>query len=98
MFDITEIILAAIELLMAIAACLLIPYLKSKLNTETLAQIDLWATAAVRAAEMYFAGAGRGEEKKAYVIEFLAKKGFKLDAESIDAMIEAAVQKLKKNG
>ncbi|MBS6833541.1 MAG: hypothetical protein KH216_12100, partial [Clostridiales bacterium] len=33
----------------------------------------------------------RGAEKKAYVVEFLNSKGFKIDAETLDKLIEAAV-------
>ena len=37
----------------------------------------------------------RGQEKKEYVLAFLNSKGYKLDTESIDNMIEAAVLKLQ---
>ena len=36
-------------------------------------------------------GTGRGEEKKAYVVKFLQEKGFTLDPDSLDKLIEAAV-------
>ena len=49
---------------------------------------------AVAAAEQLYKGAGRGAEKKAYVLEFLKKNGFTIDMDAIDAMIEAAVQQL----
>ena len=35
--------------------------------------------------------AAGGAEKKAYVVEFLNSKGFKIDAETLDKLIEAAV-------
>ena len=35
-----------------------------------------------------------GEKKKQYVLDFLADKGFTLDPNSINAMIEAAVKEL----
>ena len=38
-----------------------------------------------------YTGSGRGAEKKAYVVEFLNSKGFKIDAETLDKLIEAAV-------
>ena len=44
---------------------------------------------------MIYTGTGRGQEKKEYVLAFLNSKGYKLDTESIDNMIEAAVLKLQ---
>ena len=44
---------------------------------------------------MIYNGTGRGEEKKAYVVKFLNSKGFTLNTEEIDNLIEAAVLKLK---
>lgn len=51
----------------------------------------MWVTVAVEAAEQLYTGSGRGAEKKAYVVEFLNSKGFKIDAETLDKLIEAAV-------
>ena len=45
----------------------------------------------VAAAEQLYKGQGRGEEKKKYVLEFLASMGFTVDEEAINAAIEAAV-------
>ena len=50
-----------------------------------------WAQKATEAAEQLYTGSGRGAEKKAYVVEFLNSKGFKIDAETLDKLIEAAV-------
>ena len=36
-------------------------------------------------------GSGRGAEKKAYVVQFLQEKGFTIDPDSLDKLIEAAV-------
>jgi hypothetical protein len=49
----------------------------------------MWVTVAVEAAEQIYTGSGRGAEKKAYVIDFLTEKGFKIDADSLDKLIEA---------
>ena len=54
-------------------------------------KIKMWVTVAVEAAEQLYTGSGRGAEKKAYVVEFLNSKGFKIDAETLDKLIEAAV-------
>ena len=54
---------------------------------------------AVEAAEMIYVGTGRGEEKKAYVVQYLNSKGYTLDADSINNLIESAVLELKtRNG
>ena len=52
----------------------------------------------VAAAEQLYKGAGRGEEKKQYVIDFLKQKGFKVDEESVSNAIEAAVKQLNTEG
>ena len=47
-------------------------------------------------AEQIYVGAGRGEEKKAYVLEWLAARNITVDTDKLDAMIEAAVYELGK--
>lgn len=44
--------------------------------------------------EQLYEGQGRGEEKKKYVLEFLASMGFTVDEEAVNAAIEAAVNQL----
>lgn len=58
------------------------------------AEINAWVKIAVTAAEQIYRGSGRGEEKKAYVLNWLAEHGITLDEERIDALIEAAVYEL----
>ena len=96
MTNITPIIEAVVALIAAVISCFLIPYIKSKYGAEKLAEIEKWVKIAVKAAEQLFAGEGRGEEKKAFVVEFLGQKGFSLDAGSLDKMIEAAVLEMNK--
>ena len=60
------------------------------------AEINGWVRIAVSAAEQIYVGSGRGQEKKAYVINWLAEHGVTLDETRLDAMIEAAVYDLKK--
>lgn len=94
MFDITPIVEAIFALLAAVVAYILIPYIKSKTSVEQQQNINGWIKIAVAAAEQIYIGAGRGAEKKLYVLDFLESKGFKLDANSVDAMVEAAVLEL----
>lgn len=94
MTDLTPIVNAVIALIAAIVTTFLIPWIKSKIDAAKLAQIVEWVGIAVRAAEQIYNESGMGEKKKQYVLDFLASKGFTLDPNSINAMIEAAVKEL----
>ena len=91
MVDLTPIITAVLTLIFSLITAFLIPYIKTKVSAEQFATIKLWA------AEMLYVGSGRGEEKKKYVIEFLNSKGFTLNAEEIENLIESAVLELKQS-
>ena len=95
MMDFTPIFQALIALAAAIVTGILIPYIKSKTNAQQQETIIQWIAIAVSAAEQIYAGPGRGEEKKAYVLQWLADRGMKLDGQAVDAAIEAAVYRLK---
>ena len=89
--DITSIVEAVLALIGAIITVFVIPWLKSKTDAAQLEKIKMWVTVAVEAAEQLYVGSGRGAEKKAYVVQFLQEKGFTLDPDSLDKLIEAAV-------
>lgn len=91
MIDLTPIMEAIIALVVAVITAFVIPWLKGKIDADKLGQIKLWVTVAVEAAEQLYNGTGRGEEKKAYVVKFLQEKGFTIDPDSLDKLIEAAV-------
>lgn len=95
--DLTQIIVAVITLIFGLIAKYAIPYLKEKYSTEQLEKMKLWAKVAVEAAEMLYVGSGRGEEKKKYVLDFLQSKGFSVDFETIENLLESAVLELKKD-
>ena len=95
MIDLTEIIIALVGLVATVLTAFLVPYLKQKMSAEKFGEMQMWANIAVKAAEMLYAGTGRGEEKKAYVTEFLNSKGYTLDTASIENMIEAAVLEMQ---
>ena len=92
--DITTIIEAAAALVAAVITAVVIPYIKSRTTAQQQAEINAWVKIAVTAAEQIYRGSGRGEEKKAYVLNWLAEHGITLDEERIDALIEAAVYEL----
>ena len=94
MIDITPIVNAVIALIAAIITVFLIPWIKSKVEAEKLSKIMRWVRIAVDAAEQIYKESGMGEKKKQYVLDFLEGKGFTIDPNSIDAMIEAAVLSL----
>ena len=95
MIDLTPVFNAIIALAAALATAFLIPWIRSKTTAEQRDELLIWVDIAVAAAEQIFAGSGRGEEKKAYVLKFLEERGFKVDFESLDMLIEAAVKKMK---
>lgn len=95
MVDLTPIITAVLTLIFSLITAFLIPYIKAKTTDEQFNTIKLWVQVAVQAAEMLYVGSGRGEEKKQYVIEFLKSKGFTLNAEEIENLIESAILELK---
>lgn len=94
-FDITPVMEAVAALLAAVITAIVIPYIKTKTTTDQQRQINTWVQIAVSAAEQIYNGPGRGEDKKKYVVEWLRQHGVTVDADKLDAMIEAAVYDLK---
>lgn len=92
--NITPIVEAVAALIAAVITAFVVPYIKSRTTTNQQQQINAWVRVAVAAAEQIYVGSGRGEEKKAYVLNWLAERGITLDASRIDALIEAAVYEL----
>lgn len=92
--DITTIIEAVFALAAAVITAIVIPYIKSRTTAQQQAEINAWVKIAVAAAEQIYTGSGRGEEKKAYVLNWLAEHGITMDEERINALIEAAVYDL----
>lgn len=95
MTDITQILMATMTLIMSVITAFLIPYLKEKIGEKRFAELSRWVSVAVTAAEQIYVGSGRGEEKKAYVLEFLNSKGFTVDTNVLDNLIESAVYAMK---
>ena len=93
--DITRIVEAVIGLLLLVLTGYAIPILRAKLSADQLAIIKAWVRIAVYAAEQIFVGSGKGTAKKEYVYAFLESKGFKIDEDSIDNLIESSVLELK---
>lgn len=92
-----DILLKALAVIIqAVIAAVLVPWIKSKVDEKKIEKLRLWVDYAVEAAEQIYSENNAGVDKKAYVLEFLANKGIKADAETIDMLIEAAVYTLPK--
>ena len=95
MKDYTTLFEGILTVLFALVTLYVIPWIKSKLTAEELADIIKWVKIAVQAAEMIYKESGMGKVKKDYVLTFLADKGIKYDERQIDSLIESAVLELK---
>ena len=95
MIDLTPVFNAVIALAAALATAFLIPWIRSKTTAEQRDELLIWVDIAVAAAEQIFTGSGKGDEKKEYVLKFLEERGFKVDFETLNMLIESAVKELK---
>ena len=95
MIDLTPIVNALITLIGLLLTTFLIPWIKLKVSTEKLEEIRKWTSVGVKAAEMIYKESGMGEAKKNYVRKVLEGKGYKLDVDTVDALIEATVREMQ---
>ena len=96
MNDYTALFEGIIMVLAALITIFVIPWLRSKISAEDLAEIMKWVKIAVQAAEMIYKESGMGQQKKKYVETFLTDLGIRYDQQQIDNLIESAVLELKK--
>lgn len=92
-YNITAIIKAVVELVVALVLLFVVPWLKKKVGAERMADFLGWVDIGVAAAEQLFNSTAT-QAKKQYVIDFLREKGFTYNELEVDAAIEAAVIKL----
>lgn len=88
--NLTEIIKAVIALVSVLITGLLIPYIRTKMDTEKFAKLSELVNIFVGAAEQLYTSE-QGTEKKQYVLAKLAEAGYRVEEAEIDAMIESAV-------
>lgn len=93
MTDLTSIINAFIALCAALVTAFVIPWVKSKTTAQSRETLLTWVNIAVSAAEKLYKTT-EAQEKKQYVLRFLANKGYDLNDEEIENTIEAEVLKL----
>lgn len=96
--DITAIVNAGIALIVAVITIWLVPWIKSITTAQQREDLIVWVKIAVAAAEQIYIGDKRGAEKKQYVLDFLAKYGFSVNEDRVNAAIEAAVRELNSEG
>ena len=96
MIDLTPLAEAVIALLAALITVYVIPWIKSQTTTAQREELNAWVKIAVQAAEQIYTEPGLGATKKQYVLDYLDSKGFALDEDSLDKMIEAAVLEINK--
>lgn len=95
MMDLTPIVRALITLMAAAVTAFLVPWLKARMTREQRETLMAAVSIAVDAAEQLYRGEGRGAEKKEYARTLLRKEGYDVDAEAVNAAVEAAVLALK---
>lgn len=95
MIDLTPIVNAFITLIGLLLTTFLIPWIRTKISNEKLKEIQKWTSVGVKAAEMIYTESGMGDAKKKYVRKFLESKGYKLDIDTVDALIEATVRDMQ---
>ncbi len=95
--DITPICNIIIALVSTVVSAFLIPYIKSRISESNQIKLVNLVQVAVSAAEQ-IAQLTESTDKKMYVVDFLKRKGYTVNADDIgdeiNALIEAAVYEL----
>ena len=97
-----DIVFEVVKVVVMVAALIitryLVPWLKEKIGADRLAVAEKWTRYAVLKAQQVLWEQG-GQDKKAYVTEFLKEiltvKNIALSDEQLDVLIEAAVKQMK---
>lgn len=99
-----EIFLMVLEVVLTLAVAVItgvvVPYIRSKIETDKLSKLDYYVKLGIRSAEQIFDGDGKGEEKKKYVVNYITEiinRNLKLDItpEELDTIIEGMVNNVK---
>ena len=95
MIDITPLLNALIAVAAVLITAFLIPWIKSRTTTAQREDINAQVKIGCAAAEQLY-NSGQIQNKKAYVLQFLAQKKLKVNTDELDKMIEAAVLEINK--
>lgn len=99
-----EIFLMVLEVVLTLAVAVItgvvVPYVRSKIETDKLSKLDYYVKLGIRSAEQIFDGDGKGEEKKKYVVNYITEiinRNLKIDItpEELDTIIEGMVNNVK---
>lgn len=93
MTDLTPIFNALIALVAALITAFAIPWIKRNTSAKDREELLKWVEIAVMAAQQLYHHL-EGDERKKYVLDFLAQKGYDVRSEEIENAIETAVLKL----
>lgn len=99
-----EIFLMVLEVVLTLAVAVItgvvVPYVRSKIESDKLAKLDYFIELGIRSAEQIFDGDGKSEEKKKYVVNYITEvinRNLKIDItpEELDTIIEGMVNNVK---
>ena len=85
--NLTQILLAIIDLIAVIITYRLIPWIKARTTNEQQAYIRALVKAGVYAAEQIYKADGMGEKKMQFVREYLRGQGFDINTTEIEAAV-----------
>ena len=84
--DLTPLFQALIGVLAALVTYKFVPWIQARTTAQQQDMLRAAVSVAVYAAEQLY-GAGKGKEKLTYVIGQLAKKGYRVDKDEIEAAV-----------
>jgi hypothetical protein len=94
MFDFTPILQLIAGLIGIFITARIAPCIKNKANAQQFERLQRWTSVVVRAAEQIYREPGNGSNKKIYVCNFLVERGFDYDEDSMNMLIESAVNNM----
>ena len=94
MINVTPIAEGILALLALIVSTYLIPWLKEKLTHAQLDMVYAVVDIGVYAAEKLY-GAGHGDDKLAYVKDFLAERGIELDTAQLKVFVDSSIKRME---
>lgn len=97
--NLSNTLLGILPLIGAVVTYFIVPYMRTSIDAAKLQQYKEWAALAVKAAELLWKETGRGDDKKAYVANFLNRmfnsRTSVITQEQIDILIESAVKQME---
>ncbi len=86
MVDLTAILEAVVALAAAVITTFFIPWIRGKVSAQQWNTLVSVTELAVKAAEQIYGG-GLGAEKRAFVLEYLAQKGYSADLVVLEGLV-----------